>query len=247
MADPYFSDAALAALYDQFSPRERRDDFDFYLPLVMTARAVLDVGCGTGPMLREARAAGHDGRLCGLDPGAGMIEQARRHADVEWVQGDLESVAWNGEFDLIVMTGHTFQVLVDDEELRAGLAAICKALQSEGRFAFETRNPAAREWERWTDTHSGYVTDPAGNAVEMSTHLDAGFDGRTVTFTHTFSSPGWRQERVSRSTLRFLGAGDLSEFLSEAGLMVEQQFGDWDRSPLTDRSPEIVTIACRSL
>jgi hypothetical protein len=43
--------------------------------------------------------------------------------------------------------------------------------------------------------------------------------------------------------LRFLGAKALSSRLAEADLMIEAQFGDWDRQPLTDRSPEIVTIA----
>lgn len=85
MVDRYFNDAALAELYDAFSPPAGREDFAFYRPLVMSARAVLDVGCGTGAMLREAREAGHKGRLCGLDPGAGMIEQARKVPDIEWV------------------------------------------------------------------------------------------------------------------------------------------------------------------
>lgn len=47
MADRLFSDPALAALYDPMTPRQRRADFEFYLPLVMSAHAVLDVGCGT--------------------------------------------------------------------------------------------------------------------------------------------------------------------------------------------------------
>jgi len=34
----------------------------------MAAPSVLDVGCGTGAMLHEARQLGHVGRLCGLDP-----------------------------------------------------------------------------------------------------------------------------------------------------------------------------------
>ena len=72
MVDRLFSDAGLAALYDLFYPWQRGGDFDFYLPLVMSAKAVLDVGCGTGALLRGARQAGHRGRLCGLDPAGGM-------------------------------------------------------------------------------------------------------------------------------------------------------------------------------
>lgn len=37
--------------------------------------------------------------------------------------------------------------------------------------------------------------------------------------------------------------GDLSTFLSDAGFAIEQQFGDWERQPLTEASPEIITIA----
>jgi hypothetical protein len=35
----------------------------------------------------------------------------------------------------------------------------------------------------------------------------------------------------------------LSSFLSDASLAIEAQFGNWDRQPLTDTSPEIITIA----
>ena len=52
-------------------------DFGFYLPLVMSARSVLDVGCGTGELLRLTRKAGHTGRLCGLDPANAMLDEAR--------------------------------------------------------------------------------------------------------------------------------------------------------------------------
>jgi hypothetical protein len=37
----------------------------------------------------------------------------------------------------------------------------------------------------------------------------------------------------------------LASFLSDAGLAIEEQFGDWVRHPLTDTSPEIITIARR--
>ena len=68
MVDPLFADPALASWYDALSPTDERGDFGFYLPRVMSARSVLDVGCGTGSLLGLAREAGHRGRLLGLDP-----------------------------------------------------------------------------------------------------------------------------------------------------------------------------------
>ncbi len=41
-------------------------------------------------------------------------EQPRARSDVEWVLGDLGSADWDREFDLVVMTGHAFQVFVED-------------------------------------------------------------------------------------------------------------------------------------
>jgi ubiquinone/menaquinone biosynthesis C-methylase UbiE len=242
-ADRQFSDASLAALYDLFSPWAERGDSGFYLPLLMSAESVLDVGCGTGLLLHRAREAGHTGRLCGLDPAEGMLEQARKRQDIEWVKGEAASVRWKQEFDLVTMTGHAFQVLVGDDEIRASLAAICSALTRDGRFAFETRNPLARAWERWTPGNAVEIVDSTGAVVRMAHEVDTPADGDLVSFTTTFTSPGWDRPQVSRSTLRFLDANSLSSFLTAAGLGVEEQFGDWDWQPLTNASPEIITIA----
>ncbi|WP_063784307.1 class I SAM-dependent methyltransferase [Streptomyces sp. SBT349] len=244
MVDRQFSDAALTALYDPMAAGRR--DFGFYLPLVMAARSVLDVGCGTGELLRLARESGHSGRLCGLDPAGAMLDRARRRADVDWVQGDLASTRWEGEFDLIVMTGHAFQVLIGDNELRTALAAIRSALTEEGRFAFETRNPRARAWESWTPDAAEEVTGPTGEVVRVWHEVETPVRGELVRFSTTFEGHGWARSRVSRSTLRFLGADRLGSFLAGAGLPVKEQFGDWDRSPLTATSAEIITLARRA-
>jgi len=246
MPDRLFSEPSLAALYDLFSPSDRRSDFDFYIPFVMSARAVLDVGCGTGALLHRARESGHRGRLCGLDPAAGMLEQARKRSDIEWILGDLASVPFDREFDFIVMTGHAFQVLVEDSDLRVALAAIRSALTEDGRFAFETRNPLAREWERWSSARAYQVTDATGAVVRMVREVQTPVEGDKVSFSHTFTSPKWDRPQISHSTLRFLDAGSLSTFLSEAGLKIEEQYGDWDRQRLGDTSPEIITIARRA-
>ncbi len=244
MIERQFTDDSLAALYDAFCPPPtQREDFGFYLPLVMSARAVLDVGCGTGALLHLARESGHTGRLCGLDPARGMLNQARQWADIEWIHGDLSSVRWDREFDLVVMTGHAFQEFVEDDEIRVALAAIRAALIDGGYFAFETRNPLVRGWERWATDYTGEVTDATGTSVRREYQVELPVEGGVVRSINTFTSPGWDRPLVSRGTLRFLAADALSSFLSVAGLAIEEQFGDWTRRPLTDTSPEIITIA----
>ena len=243
MVDYLFSEPRLTELYDAFCAG--REDFDFYLPLVMSAKSVLDVGCGTGELLRLARESGHTGRLCGLDPAEAMLEQARKRRHIDWVHGDLASVDWRREFDLVVMTGHAFQVFVEDDQLQRSLAAIRSALTDNGLFVFETRNPPARGWEAWTPDNAVEIMH-GGSVVRMAHQVESPVVGNVVSFTCTFSCPSWERPLVSRSTLRFLDADSLSHFLTGAGLIIVEQFGDWDRQPLTDTSPEIITVARRS-
>lgn len=243
MVDHSFADLELAQLYDALNAWGPDDDF--YLGLVMSARSVLDVGCGTGRLLRGARAAGHEGRLTGLDPAAAMLVQARRAApDVEWVLGDLESVRWEGEFELAVMTGHAFQELLGDEEIRRLLGGVRQALAPGGRFVFETRNPATRAWEGWTPERVHEITGPDGTGVRVWHQVVEPVAGDRVTFTETFASDRWERDRVSRGVLRFLDAAALDAFLTEAGFEVVARYGDWRRgefSPAASR--EIVTEA----
>jgi len=243
MADTLFADAYLAGVYDVWHPRSVRDDYDFYLPHIKAAEAVLDAGCGTGTLLHDARDAGHAGRLVGLDPAEGMLALARRRREIEWVLGDLQSAAWDGAFDLVVMTGHAFQAIVSDEDLRRAAAAVRRALKPGGCFAFETRNPAARAWERWRPENAVTVIDNDARPVTITTEVVAPYNGETVSFTHTFTGDHPSLPQVSRSTLRFLDPAAVRALLAEAGMGVEQQFGDFDGRPFAPDGAEIVTFA----
>jgi SAM-dependent methyltransferase len=241
-----YSDADAAALYDLLNPWDgtRFPSDSFYDELVRNADAVLDVGCGTGSMLRHARESGHAGRLVGLDPDSAALERARGRTDIEWVLGVAADARWDREFDLATMVSHAFQCFVGDEELRASLAAIRASLCDGGRFVFETRHPQARAWEDWNPTNASEVVDGADRMLRVWHHVES-VVGDVVTLTETTSDRDGGILRVDRASLRFLDVPALGAFLAEAGFAVEAQYGDWRRGPIDECSREIITIARR--
>ncbi|MFG2169796.1 class I SAM-dependent methyltransferase [Streptomyces niveus] len=120
-----------------------------------------------------------------------MLEQARRRPEwgIEWIVGDLESVSWEREFDFVVMTGHAFQVLLGDDELRAALGAVRAALTDGGQFGFETRDPLARAWESLDDGDTRRGGRGAAASMRMTRQVRS-VDGEIVVFTSTLDVPG---------------------------------------------------------
>ncbi|WP_051143222.1 class I SAM-dependent methyltransferase [Humibacter albus] len=108
------------------------------------ARTVLDVGCGTGYLLRSLAASlPHAERFVGIDPAAGMIEVAERSTEdprISFTEATAESLddalrpfggapdANTDGFDLIV-SGTSFDHWIDQS---AGLEACARALRPGG-------------------------------------------------------------------------------------------------------------------
>ena len=237
-----YDDLQEARLYDVQNGWGPSDDF--YLALVRDAGAVLDVGCGTGTLLTRARRDGHRGRLVGLDPaGRGMLAVARADPSIEWVEGVLAPGAYDAEFDLITMTGHAFQELCTDEEVLDTLRGMRDAVRPDGRIAFETRNPDAREWESWDGASSDVEVD--GATVTTRYEVRA-VEGDLVSIVEILDGGPWHGQE-NPATLRFLSRLELDRFLAAAGLRVETYYGDWRGGPLTEDSAEIITVARRSV
>ncbi len=213
--DPAFADPRLAVLYDVLE--DDRSDLDAYEALAeeVSARSVVDIGCGTGSLAVRWAARGLS--VVGVDPAAASLEVARRkpHADrVTWVHGDATALADRGAAaDLAVMTGNVAQVFVDDEDWAATLAAVHDCLRPGGWFAFETRRPEVRDWEHW-EVAPATVHLPGGACVVVA---------RTVTEVAlplvTFVSTTTVGDDVvlSSSTLRFRSRSEVEVDLQAHG------------------------------
>lgn len=241
-----YDEPVLAGLYDVLNPWGRGDDY--YLDLVMSSQSVLDLGCGTGQLLRRAAAEGHPGVFVGVDPAAAMLTEAARDAGpVTWLQADARTVDVGRLFELVTMTGHAVQEFLTDDDVRMLLSNVRRHLEPGGRFAFETRNPAARAWERWVPEHSRVqVEAPSGESVEVEHQLQRTIEPDLVEFTSTCAFAGESAPLTSRSTLRFIDPDHLRTLLEEAGFRIDGWYGDWDRTPVTLSSPEVIVVATSS-
>ncbi|KQU72990.1 hypothetical protein ASC75_04825 [Aminobacter sp. DSM 101952] len=242
MTDQSYSDLRLASVYDALNPPGR--DTDFYLDVAgERPRTILDMGCGTGLLAVEFARRGH--KVTGADPAAGMLAIARSRPGgdlVDWIASDAAGLVTETRFDLVVMTGHVFQVFLTDDAIAAMLGNLRRHLAPNGRLAFETRNPAAREWQEWTAAETSKQVEVDGLGA-VAVHYDVtSVEGQLVRYeTHFGFADGDRV--VTPSMLRFIERDQLAQALAGAGFANVDWYGDWDRSPLHADSPEIIVIA----
>ncbi|KQW31946.1 methyltransferase [Rhizobium sp. Root274] len=242
--DDAFARHDMAVLYDAFN--SHGDDKAFYLGLADTPCRVLDIGCGTGSIGLALADLGH--AVTGLDPAPGMLAVARSKDmghRVHWVEGSAldPRLSLDEKFDLVIMTGHVFQVFLDDAETRAMLDFVRRHLAPEGRLVFESRNPLARAWDHWTEGETREFRDVDGiGPVEVFYQVKA-IEGEHVTFDAVFTLLETSERRLSESRLRFADRETIGRLLTEAGFAATDWLGDFDGSPSSATSPEIIPVA----
>jgi ubiquinone/menaquinone biosynthesis C-methylase UbiE len=221
MLDKHYENPKLAEVYDLDSPWSI--DRDFYLSLAGTPpQRILDLGCGTGLLTDAYAAKGHE--VTAVDPSRAMLEVARRkpHAGrIEWVESSAQSYQSDTRFDLIVMTGHAFQALLDDSDIMATLGVMRRHLKQAGRVVFESRNPSIDWAGRWN-----YETafEHGGGVVRESRRFIKTVNAR-MTFELLYEFPD--ESVVSTSELRFSCRGEIEERVTASGLRVDKLFGGW--------------------
>jgi SAM-dependent methyltransferase len=242
--DHLYDDPELAGFYDH--DNEARADFEYCLRLAAGARSVLDLGCGTG-QLAAALAEGRS--VAGIDPAGGMLDIARKRPGgqrVEWIQADARKIRLDRRFDLVVLTGHAFQVFLTSDDQAAVLRTIAHHLTPSGRFIFDTRNPAAKEWLEWGPEASlRFIAHPEFGQVKAWN--TAAYDPaiRVVTYETHYEIPDAGRRFSAASRIAFPTKDSLAELIEEAGLATDRWLGDWQGNGFTPEAREIIPIGRR--
>jgi SAM-dependent methyltransferase len=177
-----------------------------------------------------------------------MLAVARRRpsgSEVRWIEADAAGLPGGAGFDLVILAGHIFQIFLDDRDVRAALHAVRQCLAPGGQVVLETRNPAAREWAEWNPRETRQHVEAAGLAADV--HYDIrSVDGELVTYETCYRFAGEDTVTIPE-TIRFMGQDQVAAFLAGAGLTPVTWYGDWDRSPVSPASPELIAVARRTV
>ena len=238
-----FHDPRLVTVYDAECPWSRDDDFFMGVVHSVADRArVLDLGCGTGRLALAMAAAGY--QVTGVDPARAAVDAARAKPGAErarWIEG-TSMLLPESSFEVALMTSHVAQFFVTDDEWRGALTDLKRTLVAGGTLAFDTRDPKAREWERWNSVESQRrVTLPDSRVIAVWTEVTAVQDG-AVSFTHHYTFPDG-DELLSEASLRFRTEEEVRSTLHDAGFCIEQIYGGWQREPVGAGDGELLVIA----
>jgi SAM-dependent methyltransferase len=243
MTDKLYNDPSLVEFYD--IENGWTADSEYLNTMASGRTSILDLGCGTG-LLAVALAQKGGKRVVGVDPAAAMLDVARQRPGgdrVRWVEGDGRTIRLQETFDLVLLSGHAFQVFLTRADQLAALKTIAEHLSPQGHFIFDSRNPGVEEWKEWTPAESERVIvhpglgevlawndvrhDPGTGVVEYDTFYRIAADGSTCS---------------AQSKIAFPSYEDLVSMMEEAGLVVEQWLGGWDGRRLDVTAPEIIPI-----
>ena len=213
------------------------------MDLAKTAASVLDLGCGTGAL---AAALGRGREVIGVDPAATMLDIARQRPGgntVTWVEGDARTVRLGRRFDLVLLTGHTFQVFLTKEDQAAVLAAIAAHLNPDGRFVLDSRNPTQKMWDKWAARQPVRSFEhPDFGLVECWSASTRDADADIVTYVNSYKVVATGKTYSASTQIQFPSKERLAGQISGAGLSVDQWLGDWRGVAFHPDADEIIPL-----
>ncbi|OZB94259.1 bifunctional 2-polyprenyl-6-hydroxyphenol methylase/3-demethylubiquinol 3-O-methyltransferase UbiG [Paenibacillus sp. XY044] len=217
------------SIYDQQNRWGKDDTFFMRIIERIKPHRIADLGCGTGRLTLHMAGKGYD--VTGLDPDEASIRIAKQKDtgnSVLWVIGTSENLEPD-RFNVVMMTSNVAQVFVTDAEWTATLHNIFQSLRPGGYLLFDTRNPLARAWERWTKEHSlSEVVDPATKANIRTWHETTSVHLPLVTYDTFYQNLDTREVQSEDDTLIFRERETLRQDLLAAGFQQVNIYGDWE-------------------
>lgn len=244
-ASDLYADKDLAQFYD-VQPAARMD-FVYCEKLAQGAASVLDLGCGTGVLATQIASTRNDAAcIVGADPAKAMLDIAAARDSgekVRWVEASAEALDLDERFDLIMLTGHAFQVFLTIDQQRAVLASIVRHLTPAGRFIFDTRNPVFPARKERTREETLHQFEHAEHGTVEKWNVSAYDEASGIlTFSNGYRILKTGKAHEAQEQIRYTRREEVAALIADAGLSVESWLGSWDGAPFHREAREIIPI-----
>jgi SAM-dependent methyltransferase len=257
----YDAHPEIPELYDHIPLYRDRKDVAFYVDLCRGAGGeVLELGCGTGRILIPAAEAGCT--ITGLDQSGFMLDRCRAKVHtlapevqkrVTLVEADMANFSLGRTFALVTVPFRPLQHLVSVEEHLGLLACVHRHLAPGGKLALDVFHPhlttlaEALNLEEIEDTAE--VALPDGRRIRRTFRVTAKYRAEQrndIELIYYVQDPAGNTARLVQAfPMRYFFRFEIEHLLARAGFELQYLFGNFDRSPFTDSSPEMVVIALR--
>lgn len=201
---------------------------------------LLDVGCGTGELLRFFGAAGY--MTTGVDPSEEMLAQARRSGvpSSTLILGGVDVVPTERRFDLITATFNVLNHLPDHDALDRLLVSVAHLLAPGGQFIFDINTPLGLE-------ATSQISQTQRSATFHTDWTRAWEDDRLILRARGwFEHDGHRYDYDERISKIAIEPADLSRRCEVAGLSALQWLSDDLMTPLERPEHELVAFGVAS-
>ena len=254
----YDSFEDIAMLYDHVPAYTGRRDIAFYVDEAKrTEGRILEIASGTGRVLIPIARAGSE--ITGVELSHKMIDRCRERVAEErddvreritLVQADMRDFALAERFALAIIPFRPMQHLITIEDQLSCLDTIRRHLVPGGRLIFDVFNPdlariGSPTLAEWEDTPETPLPDGSsfrrGGRMVAVHRVDQVNDLELIYYV-TFPN-GKTERRVHAFAMRWYLRPELEHLVARAGFTLDAIYGNFDRSPLTDASPEMIVVA----
>ena len=256
---PALYDSFIADYYDE-SPivQQRSQDVAFYCHAAREiGDPVLELGCGTGRIIMALAKMGK--RVTGLDLSERMLDRAAKkraalnkeeRERVHLVQADMSKFDLGEKFRLIIIPFRPFQHLLEVRDQMDCLGRVRKHLMPGGRLMLDVFQVDAERIHDPVHMREALVAEyksADGRQVRISERVAAfhrAEQRNDVEMIYSVAHPdGCKERLVFAWPLRYFFRYEVEHLLVRCGFRLTAEYGNFDRTPIRDESPEMIFVA----